>query len=154
MDNITICGHDQASHDKNLKEFYDAASKYKLTFNDSKSIISQSSICLLGYQITKGEIKPDPEQLQPLMELLPPKYIASQKRVLGMFSYYSQWIPIYSKLIQPLITNDTFPMPPGVVTAFESIKKAIENSVITTIDSEIPLVVETDASDNTIVYAI
>jgi len=33
LDDITIAGIDQADHDRNLKAFYDAAAKWKLTLN-------------------------------------------------------------------------------------------------------------------------
>ena len=38
VDNLTVCGMTQTDHDLNLKKFYDAAAKYGLTFNHSKSI--------------------------------------------------------------------------------------------------------------------
>ena len=36
LDNITICGHDQAHHDYNLENFLEAARRRKLTFNEDK----------------------------------------------------------------------------------------------------------------------
>jgi hypothetical protein len=48
VNNITICGADQQSHDRNLFKFLVAAKKYNLTFNEDRSIISVSCINLLG----------------------------------------------------------------------------------------------------------
>ena len=65
------------------------------TFNEEKSIFSTDTLTLFGSVISKGTIKPDPERLRPLKELPPPQNIAAQRRVIGMFSYYSKWIPSF-----------------------------------------------------------
>jgi len=50
------------------------------------------SINLLGYQISHGEIRPDPKRLQLLLNLPPPASPQELKRVTGMFAYYARWI--------------------------------------------------------------
>ena len=72
VDNVTICGNTQEEHDANLNKFLDVAKKYNMTFNDDKSIISTTSIQLLGHMISKGTIRPDPDRLHPLQELPAP----------------------------------------------------------------------------------
>ena len=49
LDNITVCGKDQAEHDKNLKKFLKVAEDHNLTFNESKCVYSSDTIDLLGY---------------------------------------------------------------------------------------------------------
>ena len=49
LDNITVCGAHQSMHDLNVKKLREAAAKYNLTFNKSKTISSVSTIQLLGY---------------------------------------------------------------------------------------------------------
>ena len=68
-------------------------------------------------------------------------------RCLGLFSYYSQWIPKFSDPIKPLSSCKTFPLPSTAVEAFESLKKTIEDAVVTVIDETIPFDFETDASE-------
>ena len=41
-DNITVGGHNKASHDKNLNNFLQAAAKRNLTFNQSRSVFAVS----------------------------------------------------------------------------------------------------------------
>lgn len=147
IDNVTVCGKTKEHHDQNLERFMRAATKYGITFNDSKSVIATREIQLLGYQLSKGLIKPDPERMAPLRQLPPPADPKAQQRAVGMFAYYSQWIPQFSDKINPLVKNKTFPLPPHVNRAFEQLKTALEDAMITTIDYNIPLVVETDASD-------
>jgi len=68
-------------------------------------------------------------------------------RCLGLFSYYSQWIPKFSDRIKPLASCKTFPLPSTAVEAFESLKKTIEDAVVTAIDETTPFEVETDPSE-------
>ena len=68
-------------------------------------------------------------------------------RCLGLFSYYSQWIPRFSDRIKPIPSCKSLPLPPPAVEAFESLKKTIEHAAVTTIDETIPFEVETDASE-------
>jgi len=44
-----------------------------LTFNESESVLSVREIDQLGYRVSYGNIKPDPERLRPLLELSPPR---------------------------------------------------------------------------------
>ena len=147
LDNVTICGQTKEEHDRNLENFLACAKKHNITFNDDKSIIAKTEITLLGYLVSKGSIKPDPERLTPLRNLPEPDSIKSQKRVIGLFSYYSAWIPKFSDKIHSLVTNTTFPVPANVKSDFNLMKSEIEDAVIVTIDHSQPLVVETDASD-------
>ena len=150
MDNVTIGGVDQADHDANVKRFLEVVEKYNLTLNHDKTISSVTEINMIGYLISKGEIKPDPERMEPLLKLPLPHDGASLKRALGLFSYYSQWIPKYSDMIQPLINKPTFPLPSAAREVFESIKQCIVKASIVSPNNVDTLVLESDASD----YAI
>ena len=46
IDNVTICGQNQAEHDLNLKEFMNGVVKYGLTLNENKCLYSLTSIDL------------------------------------------------------------------------------------------------------------
>ena len=109
-----------------------------MTFNEEKSTFSTDILTLFGSVISKGTIKPDPERLRPLKELPPPQNIAAQRHVIGMFSYYSKWIPKFSEKIRPLIRNKQFPISESALQSFEQLKLDIENSVIYAIDDSIP----------------
>ena len=71
-------------------------------------------------------------------------------RCLGLFSYYSQWIPRFLDPIKPIASFKSFPLPPPAVESFQSLKKTIEDAVVTAIDETILFEVETDASEVTL----
>ena len=110
LDDITICGKTQEEHDTNLKNFLDAAERKNLTYNRDKCVFSVSQLSTLGYIVENGEIRPDPECLKALCEMLVPNDAKSMKRVIGMFAYYSKWIHNFSDKIAPLIKNETYPV--------------------------------------------
>ena len=112
MDNVTVGGNSEQELSENEAKFRALARKYDLTLNESKTISAVQSLPILGYLVSHGEIKPDQERLTPLINLAAPCDIDSQRRIIGMFAYYSSWIPKYSEKIRSLNTNKTFPLPP------------------------------------------
>ena len=72
VDNLTVWCINQEEHDTNLKALYETEKKSNMTFNHNKSIISATSIKLLGYVISKGSINPDPDHLKPSQKLPTP----------------------------------------------------------------------------------
>ncbi|MGL4482017.1 MAG: RNase H-like domain-containing protein, partial [Lactococcus garvieae] len=147
VDNVIICGRNKDQHDDNLTKFLDVARTHNITFNNDKSIIGTHTIQLLGYEVTHGQIRPDPERFRALRELPHPHDRKSQLRAVGMFSYYSPWITHFSDKIHSLAHNTQFPLPSEVKQSFEALKQELEKAVLVTPDPKALLTVETDASD-------
>ena len=150
LDNITIGGRNQQEHDKNVNSFLNAIKKRNFTLNESKTVSSVSEIKILGYCVGNGTLRPDPEKLQPLKQLPPPRSMQSLKRVLGLFAYYAKWIPNFSKKTQQLKISKQFSLKSDVLKDFEDLKNDIATATLASIDEKLPFVVECDASDRTI----
>ena len=149
-DNVTVCGKTREEHDRNLQVFLDVAKRYNITFNESKCVFATESIKLLGYEVRNGTLKPDPDRVKALVDMAPPKNKKDHQRILGLFSYYAQWIPNYSETLKPLIGTTHFPWSSDAQLAFESLKQTLANATLHSIDESLPFKVETDASDTTI----
>ena len=147
IDNVTICGTDKPTHDRNLLRFQQAAERWGITFNEDKSITAVQEIDLLGYHVSEGSIRPDPERFRALRKMKAPTSAKSQQRAVGLFPYYSQWISRFSDKIRPLSQNTAFPLPQSAHDSFEALKKEVEEAVLVTVNESSPSVVETDASD-------
>ena len=102
LDDITVAGVTQADHDKNVEAFLDVVKRQNLTLNHAKSVISVSSINVLGYLVQDGKISQDPERLRPLKELPPPTNVQSMGRTFGLFAYYAEWIPEFLSKLQSI----------------------------------------------------
>jgi len=109
--------------------------------------LTTRKLSILDYEIEEGEIRPDPERLQPLRKLPVPENTRSLNRCLGFFSYYSKWIPKFSDRLRPLTVNEGFPLNEAAVRAFEDLKQAIEDAAVVAVDESEPFEVETDASE-------
>ncbi len=147
LDNVTVGGLSQEEHDHNVEQFMRLVSRYNLTLNHDKTISSVTEINMLGYCISHLKVRPDPDRMQPLLDLPLPADSKMLKRTLGLFSYYSQWICKFSDKIKPLTGDISFPLPAEAVLAFNGIKKDIAAASLSCPNSTDVLVVETDASD-------
>ena len=152
--NIVVAGKTQQEHDENLIKFSNIALLHNLIFNEKKSVISTESIDFLGYTISQGKIKPDVERLRPLKEQPTPKKKTVLRRVIGLFSYYSSWIPKFSDKIRPLIITDTFLLKRNFLKAFNDLKDEIGSALLYSINENIPFIVETDALDTDVAAAL
>ena len=144
---MTVCGRTKEEHDENVRKFLEVLVKYNFTLNDAKTVFFTTSITVLGYTISHDKITPDQSRLKPLLEMPPPSTLRAQKRLVGMFSYYSKFISKFSDKICILNRNTTFPVPPPVLEAFRGLKLDLRDAALKTIDPEGEFMVETDASD-------
>jgi len=88
-------------HDQNLQALLEAGRRDNFTLNEEKSKFWMESVNLLGYQISHGEIRPNSQRLQPLLNLPPSESLRELKRVTGMFAYYARWIENFLKRAGP-----------------------------------------------------
>ena len=147
VDNVTVCANSLEELERNCAEFHRMRKKYNIVLNDSKTIYGVTSLTVLGYTISHNKISPDFTRLKPLLEMPAPVNLRSQKRVVGMFSYYSKFIRDFSKKMLNLNRNRTFPLPPAALDAFQTLKNDLKDAALHSIDYNDAFVVETDASD-------
>ena len=146
IDNVYVGGATQEEHDVNVERLLKAAAELNITFNESKSIRSTRKLSLLGYSISKGVKRPDPERVQALIDLPPPQNMEEQKRLLGLFAYYSQWIARFSEIMHPLNKNTQFPITDEASEAFKKLKTMLAEAALMPIKDGVPFTAETDAS--------
>ena len=69
LNNVTVTGVDKNKHDRRLTALLDVAKGEGFTFNENKSVYAVTELNLLGYRVSQNTIKPDPNRLQPLINL-------------------------------------------------------------------------------------
>jgi len=79
-----------------------AAADCCLTLNKENSQIRVTTLAMLGYKISFNKVEPDPDRLQPLLDLPPHTNLKELKRAFGIFSYHSKWISNFSAKVGPL----------------------------------------------------
>ncbi|KAI0984376.1 hypothetical protein GJ496_006790 [Pomphorhynchus laevis] len=118
-----------------------------LTYNPDKCEFCKTDIKILGYQVSQGKLQPDSDCLTALRDLPLSSNLTSLKWALGLFAYYSSWIPKLSSKIAPLKDVVRFPMSTEAAVHFEELKQDIAKAALYYIDDTKTLTVETDASD-------
>ncbi|XP_026689427.2 retrovirus-related Pol polyprotein from transposon opus [Ciona intestinalis] len=93
LDDITVTGSTLQEHDKNLNVLLHAAQQDNLTFNEDKSKFRVTTLDLLGYRISFGNIRPDPHRLQPLLQLPPPRSSKELKRIVASLGSIQDDLP-------------------------------------------------------------
>ena len=81
------------------------------------------------------------------LEMPPPSNLKSQKRIIGLFAYYSRSIKNFSNKIYQLNHNEIFPLPPAVLNSFQKLEEDLKDAMLVTVDYDEGFEVETDASD-------
>jgi len=111
----------------------------------------KNSLTLLGFNISDGDLKPDPQRVKPVLEMPVPTSPKQLQRVVGMFAYYAQWITQCSEKSKPLISATEFPLGEKLLHALQALKEDLSSATLRVIDeNHLPLVGETDASENAI----
>ena len=119
MDNVTAADRDQGERDNNAKSFLAAIRRRNFALNESKTIVSQKDIQILGYVVGNGIVKPDPERMRALNEFPPPNGYKSHRRVLGIFVYYAKWIGHFAEKVRPLAEAKNFPLSGDTLNFFK-----------------------------------
>ena len=154
LDDMLISGKDRKEHDENVSVFLKAAKQSDMTLSCETCIFGLTSINILGHVIGNGEIKPNSERLETLMNYPTPSSPAELRRLLGFFAYNAKWVPQYSdqvKLLLDAFEQKSFPLNECGLQGISHIKKTIASACLSKpLQNNGPIVIETDASNSAI----
>lgn len=102
MDNIPVYGATIEQHDARLEKVLHHIELAGLKLNQEKCSFRQSQLCFLGHLIDHSGVRPDPEKVEAIRQLLPPGNVQELKRVLGMVNYLGTYIPALAIVGQSL----------------------------------------------------
>ena len=71
-----------------------------------------------------------------MKEMPPPHDAKSMKHIIGLFSYYSKWIPNFSDKIASLTKNTKCPLDYQCVNDFNQLKRDIADAVVDYVDDK------------------
>ena len=149
LDDIVIGGSTPEEHDDNLRAFLLRARECGLSLSSQKCRFRQRKLVFLGHVFEDGEMRPDPERLQPLLDFPTPTTGLELERLLGLLVYYSKWVDDFSTLADPLFEakkKGRFQLGKKELDAISTIKKAIAEATLAIPEPGVPMVLETDAS--------
>ena len=122
-----------------------------LTVNIDKSDFFPESLLYLGHVLSPKGIEPARKRVDALQALTKPTDLKGLRRLLGLFSYYREYIANFAAIVEPLTKllkkGVRFEWSREQESALETLKGALMNKVLTCPLDGDDFVLETDASD-------
>lgn len=149
FDDIIISAKTKEEHDKILMEVLELALENKVKFNKDKFQYSQQTVKYIGYIVGNDQIKVDDEFINAIKDLKSPTNI-KERRILGMISSVSRFIPNVTEITAPLRNllkkNIEFIWSKEHEDALSTIKTyLISEPVLKMFDCTKPIVIEVDS---------
>ena len=135
-----------------VKEVLNELAKIGLRLKPEKCIFHAEEVPFLGILVGKNGIKIDPDKVKAIAEWPPPRCVKDVQSFLGFVNFNRKFIKGYSSEALPLTTLTqqckNFEWKEEQQKAFEEIKKlCMATPPLKTWESDLPAVMETDASD-------
>jgi hypothetical protein len=155
LDDILIYSQDLASHKKHVREVLRRLRNHRLYAKPEKCEFHSTSVEYLGYLLSPDGLTMSSEKIQAITDWPEPRKVKDIQSFLGFANFYRRFIFNYSDIVVPLtrLTRKDAPwnFSEECRKSFEELKKAFTTApVLTHWMPDVPIVVETDASD----YAI
>ncbi|KAL4007301.1 hypothetical protein ACER0C_001153 [Sarotherodon galilaeus] len=152
LDDILIFSKSQAEHESHVRQVLQRLLENRLFVKAEKCEFHVDTVAFLGYIISRGDLKPDPEKVRAVVDWPQPPNRQQVQRFLGFANFYRRFIKDYSKIASPL-TKLTSPKVPfqwdlSAQEAFSLLKERFATApILRQPDLRQPFVVEVDASD-------
>ena len=141
-------------HLKHLEAFLMQMRKHNLTLNLKKCILAKPKVKFIGHIVGSGTIEMNPDRTESLLQMKIPETKKQVKQMLGLFSYYRQFVNNFAHIAQPLpgltkkILSDKITWIDIHQKAFDILKKEIQkNMTLCTFDVTKPFHLYCDSSD-------
>ena len=108
VDDVNAMGKDDDQCYAETRRVLELAREHGISFNLSKCAFGQTKVSFLGHIIENGTVRPDPDRLQPLMDLPEPKTLKQLSRLLGMLSYLRNNVKDFAEIARPLYDMSRF----------------------------------------------
>ena len=151
MDDVLVFGGDEKEHNQRLQAVLERIKASGLKLNKEKCSFQKQEVTFLGHVITGQGIKVSPAKVEAVLKLDPPTDVAELRKVLGMITYLTRFMPNAQAVLQPLnvlLQSDTaWAWDAAQQDAFKKAKKMLaEAPTLAFFDVTKPTVVSADAS--------
>jgi hypothetical protein len=153
LDDIIIFSNSEHEHQQHVEKILQALEKNSLCLKPSKCEWFTRQISFLGYTaIAEKGIRMADDKLQGLRDIKPPTCLSELRSFLGMINFYDKFIPHYSDRVSCLTSltrkDALWEWNPTTQRAFDQLLTALREDVfLAGFDPDLPITLETDASD-------
>ena len=153
VDDICIFTNTWDEHLILLEEVLQILKDNNLTVSPSKLKIGKTEIEFLGHKFENGQVKPTQHLHKKILEIQTPKTKKHVRALLGLFNYYSKFIPNYSQIVRPII-DLTKKFQPNIVNWTDQCEKSFKilidafskEPILETIQKDDDIIIACDAS--------
>jgi hypothetical protein len=152
LDDILIFSDDPAKHEAHVKEVLRRLRENDLYCKPEKCEFHATSIEYLGFVVSPDGIYMDSKKIETILSWPEPTRVKEVQSFLGFANFYRRFIPDFSDIAKPLTgltrKDVKWDFNDKCREAFERLKTAFTTApVLHHYDPNLPLVLETDASD-------
>lgn len=97
IDDVAVYSETWEAHMKHLEAVLTTIESVGLTVNPDKCKFAQPSVRYLGHVFGSGKHSPDPEKASAIAGLQAPATKKEVRSALGLFNYYRDYVPAYSR---------------------------------------------------------
>ncbi len=102
LDDIIIYSKTWKGHLNHLRLVFEALRGAGLMVKVKKCEFAKKELKFLGHIISREGIRTDPEKIEKMVNIGPPKNLKELRSRLGLFSFYRQYIKGFSSIIKPM----------------------------------------------------
>ncbi|GKT32222.1 Retrovirus-related Pol polyprotein from transposon 17.6, partial [Aduncisulcus paluster] len=134
LDDIVVYGDSIEEFKERLHEVLKRLRRKKLTINPEKCHIGTQEVEYLGWMITQQGRHINPKRLEGIQRLPAPSSRKEASRVIGIFNYFKDVIPLLARLMAPIsaLTKKDIPFEwtPECQNAFKEIKSQLSKTIV------------------------
>ena len=150
-DDIIVYGRDEKEHDENLRRVLTRLEENNAKLNREKCSFRQRQVVFFGHTFSSNGVQADPEKIDTIKKMQPPKNVSEMKSLLGMTQYVSRFIPNCASITTPLRTLTHQNVPWKWQTEQENALKKLQHEltsdhVMAYFDASKPTTIIVDAS--------
>ena len=152
VDDIIVFGDTEEDFTNNLGEILRRLEEHRVVLRGEKCVMSTAANALevLGYELNDGGVTLTKEKKQGLLDVAPPKNVATLRSFNGLANYFRPFIQHFATMMKPLTAATSlrkWEWTESMAAAFTAVKKAVADlKMLHFIDDKLPLILRTDAS--------
>ena len=102
LDDILVTGTTWSELMAELRVVFQKLREGHLKLKLKKCEFGKTKIGYLGHMIDHDGYSPKPNRVKPILDIVPPTTVGECRRLIGLFGFYSKFIPHYSDLMRPI----------------------------------------------------
>jgi len=149
-DDMLIYSPSIEDHIKHVDDILHKLDENGFSISKDKIVLGKPKVKWLGYEISEKGVQPDQEKIHKLLGMRRPVNIKELRSVIGMLTYFAEFIPRYSIIAAPLLElmkkGEEYKWTERRERAWDQLKQALASApVMGYPDYSLPLYLHTDA---------